>query len=314
MSEPASNQHGDVSDPRILWIAWPREYWRSWAIATLTLAALLLMGIPAIAAWPEYPTPVFIFAFTLFLAAGVMKIRTNLRWSRDDREASAAFARMMDENRHHGDALDASLYLRVMLRRTRSCLHRTQFIPTSIRAATALRTEIASCGGIVPVTVVEDALQAELEPIPRPEALLEPEPVTTLRNKTSNLGLVLVVITIVCVGTFLFSIGMRRIIGFAFLALMVPPLLAVAESRGFRVWPAESFAPFAGPGVVTHRNRRWTVDDSIMFVQKTDRGIRVQFDGPSGSLLLRFHSEKAPGFITLWQRWNHPQPRPELLT
>ncbi len=73
----------------------------------------------------------------------------------------------------------------------------------------------------------------------------------------------------------------------------------------------------AGPGVLVDqkRQRRWTVDDAVMLVQCTPTlgPLIVRLVGEAGWLTLSFTDEKDPDFVRLWQRWNHPQPRPELL-
>lgn len=83
---------------------------------------------------------------------------------------------------------------------------------------------------------------------------------------------------------------------------------------------AEAEAPIAAPGEVKdRRGRRWCADNAVMVVQagppiwrRGGEGLHVCLIGEAGRLELAFQSPDDPDFITLWQRWVHPHPRPEL--
>jgi hypothetical protein len=102
--------------------------------------------------------------------------------------------------------------------------------------------------------------------------------------------------------------------------LMLPFLLTLLFSSprvrrllpGFR---AEQFAYIAAPGVVKHHRKGvWKIDDSVMLVGSLGgETLEVQLIGPRQTAFLAFASAEDPDFIALWQRWNHPHPRPELL-
>ncbi len=78
----------------------------------------------------------------------------------------------------------------------------------------------------------------------------------------------------------------------------------------------EGAAPIAGMGFIEDsKGKLWTVDDSLMILsgrKSGDKPVYVHIVGPAGWLLLTYANVKDPEFIKLWQRWNHPDPRPEL--
>jgi hypothetical protein len=63
-----------------------------------------------------------------------------------------------------------------------------------------------------------------------------------------------------------------------------------------------------------HKNRVWTTADAIMVIHKvtSSSSLEVVITGPAGVVTLSFINERDPDFVKLWQRWNHPDPRPEL--
>lgn len=71
----------------------------------------------------------------------------------------------------------------------------------------------------------------------------------------------------------------------------------------------------AGMGTLKDQNeRRWTIENAAMVIQTKEvaGALFVQIVGEAGYLELTFVDEHDPDFVKLWQRWNHPQPRPEL--
>lgn len=60
---------------------------------------------------------------------------------------------------------------------------------------------------------------------------------------------------------------------------------------------------------------KWTINDAIMIVEKRSLGVvQVILTSEIGSLQLDFASVSDPDFVLLWQRWNHLNPQPDLLT
>jgi hypothetical protein len=84
-------------------------------------------------------------------------------------------------------------------------------------------------------------------------------------------------------------------------------------TRLFRMDQSEDVA---GLGTFTDKQqRRWTVENAIMLVQcKRDAGpLIVTMVGEAGHHTLSFMDETDTDFVKLWQRWNHPDPRPDLV-
>lgn len=165
-----------------------------------------------------------------------------------------------------------------------------------------------------PITIVDQAIQSTLDRIERPTHFLEREPILTsgaLNKRT----------TILLVGFYAAVAMMQLTTDRPFLALFMLFLAALFlvtipalrdRLRNFRYSDGHVVA---GQGSVSdHRDRLWTVDDSMMIVQTRDGTppIFVTLTGPAGAMTLTFMDETDPDFIRLWQRWNHPHPRPEL--
>lgn len=77
--------------------------------------------------------------------------------------------------------------------------------------------------------------------------------------------------------------------------------------------------PVAGTGFLRVNDEIcFTSEDSICLVRAIDSGritdpaIETWFMSPKATRFYSFPSCRDPHFITLWQRWNHPEPRPEL--
>ncbi len=75
----------------------------------------------------------------------------------------------------------------------------------------------------------------------------------------------------------------------------------------------------AGPGWLRDlaNVRQWTIDNSMMLVQLQGRRVLgpiwLHVIGPAGIQTLFFGSARDLGFVRLWQRWMHPNPRLELI-
>lgn len=94
-------------------------------------------------------------------------------------------------------------------------------------------------------------------------------------------------------------------------------LLGVPSLRSFGVPLGESIAPVAGLGILRDsRGRRWTVADSCMLIRRNgwnDKMITVELAGPAGYWTKHYFGVDDSGFQTLWRRWMHPYPKPDLL-
>lgn len=71
----------------------------------------------------------------------------------------------------------------------------------------------------------------------------------------------------------------------------------------------------AGCGVVRIGKRRYACGESMMIVRAAEwaRGVEVVMIGPAGRTVIWFRSRENREFVELWQRWNHLDPKPELL-
>ncbi|GEM_PF-3770667 len=83
----------------------------------------------------------------------------------------------------------------------------------------------------------------------------------------------------------------------------------VSTGRGL----GRPLAVLASPGVLDdQRGKRWVAGEATMFVCMRGAQAQVVVVGPAGRLMFTFNGTSGGDFIALWQRWNHPHPRPEL--
>ncbi len=165
-----------------------------------------------------------------------------------------------------------------------------------------------------PRTIIDEAARAPLGRIPLPEDLLEPEGILESRDKP-RARLIITIGMVIAVGAFLLWIGMwwLALLSLIFATIISLQLPEVRDAtRRFRLDQRETVV---GLGSVTDRNqRRWTVENAVMLVKcKSAAGpLMVTMIGEAGDLTLPFTDGTDADLIRLWQRWNHPQPRPEL--
>ncbi len=168
----------------------------------------------------------------------------------------------------------------------------------------------------VPATAAEESIRAELEPIAIIKDLIEPEFIVSSRpmGRAAMIFLMFAVIIMVFYGLNRRSMPMIAInIVFGASLLLTLPRVR----KRLPMLRAEGRAPVAAPGIVRNtKGRRWVRGQALMVVQRTRSAgpIWVTLLGPEGLLRWSFSSAKDEDFINLWQRWNHPHPRPELLT
>lgn len=165
-------------------------------------------------------------------------------------------------------------------------------------------------------TIVDARLKLAMEKIEISSEFIEPESVVSQPERWS--GLVVLNIFLICFYLWVIFIPgvrsgdlMKIVMGTLILVVFGFP---VARSFGWRI--GESLSPLASMGVIEDRKgRRWSVDDSCLFVRKfgtSETAIEAALTGPAGLLTMRYSSVKDAGFRLLWQRWNHPHPRTEL--
>lgn len=187
---------------------------------------------------------------------------------------------------------------------SRSC-----WTPTECEAALALH------GIPKPRTVVDEAAVPQLLQIPLPSHMLEPEPVQQSSEiprgqiTTMILLAVLLALIVLAFGNWMVALYL--------LGIAVMFSLGLPEVRdALPIFQTQQSETIIGLGTLVDRhNQQWTVDDSVMLVQcKRNVGpLIVTLVGETRETTLTFTDEKDQYFIALWQRWNHPSPRPELL-
>jgi hypothetical protein len=171
----------------------------------------------------------------------------------------------------------------------------------------------------MPRALVDRRLSPAIREIEIPDDLVEREFIA--ESFSAGNGLVIVVLALV-----LFLAGRAAIGGdwagaaiFIVVAAIFAPSIPWVK-KYVPMLRAEAQAPIAAPGEVKdHRGRRWCAENAVMLVQpgpaiwsRGGQGLHVCLLGEAGRLELAFQSPRDPDFITLWQRWVHPHPRPDL--
>lgn len=175
----------------------------------------------------------------------------------------------------------------------------------------------------LPRSIVSDTLSAGCKSIPLTSDLLEPEPIeyTTRYPKWVSaifLGAIVINSLMAARTGFVMSYVAAGVMAFVLLSHRYPWL------RWHRWIGSTDKAPVAGCGVIKSvEGHRFTCRDSLMLVQ-SDRSSGapvVSFimpptraDGAYRSLRITFASTTDPHFVELWRRWNHLDPKPDLLT
>ena len=168
--------------------------------------------------------------------------------------------------------------------------------------------------GLPPVrAIVEKALEPAVGSIDCPDALLEPEPVAS-SLRTSRRGAL-------AFGGFFLAISLLGAVqgnwqGAGLALLMVLVILGqMPQFRDFHPFALGRTQVASVGGVLASDGRRWTPDDAVLLVSGRGRRgpVLVRLVGPAGWLSMCFMSPDEADFVTLWQRWMHPAPRPELL-
>jgi hypothetical protein len=178
-----------------------------------------------------------------------------------------------------------------------------------------LQERLHRCSAPVPRTVAESLRLESLNLIELPNSMLEPEPITT--GAPLSTGCLMLVMAVTLFGALLMLLGGSWLIGLLAIIGLLFWISVIPTVRWRLPWTAEHpRSSVAGLGVVCNaRGQRWTVDNAMMILMARSEtsSISVHIIGPPGWLSLTFANETDPEFIKLWQRWNHPHPRPELL-
>ena len=188
----------------------------------------------------------------------------------------------------------------------------------------AVGEHAARVGVSMPRCVVSERLMKQCRAIPLTGDLLEPEEIgTSIKPGKFTIAFefgMLVIFAVLAAESNNWILVLFPAIYLLFLLHMRFQWLQV----GFLLGTAKAL-PIAGCGVVTaSEGRRWTRRDSLMLVQ-ADRmwGVPIvtMFGPPEqgnergrAKLQMTFANTADPHFVALWRRWNHLDPKPDLLT
>lgn len=273
---------------------------------TLVAAALVLAG-QSLTFSREYPVLIYL---ALLLVGGCIFVA--IRWVQWQGIRKRAEARLADR-----DSVTLNRAVTALLEDMAGIV-RCQFDGSpNLKRCAEFQDRIRELGYPHVATIVDERLEPQIRKIEIPEQFLEPETILSQPKRWS--GQMVMFAVMVPLYAALLLIGLWYGAGDArmfpmFVFILIMGGLPLARSLGVRF--GESLAPVVAMGVVEDRKgRRWTVDDSCIFVFKSKSGkkkIAVDLTGPAGLLALRFWNTDDAGFRLLWQRWNHPHPRTEL--
>ncbi len=174
---------------------------------------------------------------------------------------------------------------------------------------------LEAAGLQIPGAVAAAVLKDELLEIERPAVLLEPEAVGQEPTGSFPVEIVFIALLVTAV-VWLFLRGLQLDSLLILGGIVLMSLESKRMCRLLGIEPSIDRLPVAGPGVISDSTgQRWSVHDAVMFVwaKKPGGGVEVVLLGEGRVLDMTFASTRDADFVTLWQRWNHPDPRPELL-
>ncbi len=168
-----------------------------------------------------------------------------------------------------------------------------------------------------PRTIVHSGLATRLGALERPGHGMEPEPILGSGDGP-------VTTTVLWVTFFLAFGAIQLSMGHWFggsMMLFVAGIFAFSSIPSlrdrFRIMRWDDGNLVAGMGGVKDvgSDRLWSVNDAVMLVRTKQPvgALFVRFVGEAGILRLTFVNERDPDFVKMWQRWNHPRPKPELM-
>ncbi len=173
-----------------------------------------------------------------------------------------------------------------------------------------------------PRTVIESRVSRRLHLSDDvPHHFLEPEEIPILDSEQTLSVVTILVIAAVGAASLigLWPLVVSLFTGPAFVILIIAAValatrirrVLIAAGRGV----GRPLALIASPGVLDdQRGRRWVSDEATMFIcTRGGRGpLSMVVVGPAGQVSLSVDGAATSEFRALWQRWNHPHPRPEL--
>ena len=185
-------------------------------------------------------------------------------------------------------------------------------------AITALDSGFKQQGTSTPEVISDLAFIQSLRSIALLPGLPEPEPVlASSKRKISNIVISLILAAAALSLALLSGEMICFTIGLIFLASGLLPLPPVR--RLVRQFRRDSKGLIAGPGfAVSSKGQIWNTEDSVAIIRAAQlrpsrfASVYLQLIGPAGCKQMSFGSISDPDFLCFWQRWTHPEARPEL--
>ncbi len=171
--------------------------------------------------------------------------------------------------------------------------------------------------GVSPDVMILDAkLQPILEILPIVEEFVEPERLLNAIPRRSN-SFVVQLLFLGFVSWMTLQAARDGDIVLAVAGGTIVVLFGTQVLKSLGVHFAEGSKPALGMGVLVDRQgRRWRVDNSTVYIHPMRHGfsksVMIELIGPDGYLLIQCMGENDAALATFWQRWMHPNPRPEL--
>jgi len=187
------------------------------------------------------------------------------------------------------------------------------------KAYSRLQSALDAQDLLLPRTMADLRLAVELDRIPLVDELLEPEKVVPgsridrRRGRNSIiLGAVLLLVGLLLDADLCIVCGILMIL-LPLLSLQAVRRMAPELRLGFSTSIAgQGFLHINDTLCFTSSNGTCLVR-GIGPARNTNAAVEAWFLCPDGMRMLTFPSVHDPHFVALWQRWNHPDPRPELV-
>ncbi|MDG2053540.1 MAG: hypothetical protein P8J86_02420 [Phycisphaerales bacterium] len=183
---------------------------------------------------------------------------------------------------------------------------------------TALDSGFKQQGTSRPEVIADLAFIQSLRSIALLPGLPEPEHVlASSKRKISNIVISLILAANALGLALLYGQIICLAVGFVFLISGLLPLPPVR--RFVRQFQRDSKGLIAGPGfTVSSSGQIWNTEDSVAIIRAAQlcpnrfASVYLQLIGPAGCKQMSFGSISDPDFLCFWQRWTHPEARPEL--
>jgi len=179
-----------------------------------------------------------------------------------------------------------------------------------------LRRELAACLDAPVRTLVDEYLRPQLVSIPLDVPMRELENVASGPAYSPRAAKYLVPLFVVFSLLNLITANWLAAIAMIAFAVIAAYSLPAVRTRLGALPSFTSNQPIVGEGaVMDQKGRRWTIRDSILLARQNAGNNRIYatFVGPEGSLEFFYHDVEDENFQLLWQQWNLPNARPELM-